>query len=138
MRFYDDSASTNPQTSAAAIKAFPSEGKILIAGGQDKNLDYTPLTQALKKEKIEAVVLLGENKQKIKDTIEKIKNYGTEIKITDSLEIALKEAVVVAEKSGNYKIQNIIFSPGAASFDMFRNYADRGDKFKEGVKKLTP
>lgn len=137
LRFYDDSASTNPQTSAAAIRAFPGEGKILIVGGQDKNLDYAPLAQALKKEKIEVVILLGENKQKIKDTIEKIKNYGTEIKITDSLEMALKEAVATAEKSETYKIQNIIFSPGAASFDMFKNYADRGDKFKQAATRIT-
>ncbi|MFA6354108.1 MAG: UDP-N-acetylmuramoyl-L-alanine--D-glutamate ligase [Candidatus Paceibacterota bacterium] len=134
LRFYDDSASTNPQTSAAAIKAFPSEGKILIAGGQDKNLDYAPLNQALRKEKIGAVILLGENKNKI---LTAVKSAGVKTLMTDNLEAALQESIKEAKKDETKKIQNIIFSPGAASFDMFKNYADRGDKFKQAVAGIT-
>ncbi|MBI2011064.1 MAG: UDP-N-acetylmuramoyl-L-alanine--D-glutamate ligase, partial [Candidatus Colwellbacteria bacterium] len=65
-RWYNDSASTNPHTTAAAIKAFPNKPKILIMGGKDKNLDYKPVKSVLLQEKVELVILYGENKAKIK------------------------------------------------------------------------
>lgn len=135
--FYNDSASTNPHTSAAAMRAFPGKSKILIAGGQDKNLDYAPLASALRKEKeARAVVLFGENKEKIKKAV---KNSGVPIKLVSNLKTAVKTAYHVAKnlKPKTYHLKtNVIFSPGAASFDMFQNYADRGAQFKKLVKAL--
>jgi len=131
IKFYNDSASTSPQTSAAAIKSFDDK-TILIAGGQDKYLDYKPLSQALRKSKnVECVVLFGENKNKIKRSIQK---SGVKIKTEKKLENAVKSAYSVSKKlSGN---SVVVFSPGAASFDMFKNYADRGEQFKKIVKRL--
>lgn len=186
IEFWNDSASTNPQTTAAAIQAFPNQPKILIAGGQDKNLDYKPLAKALKNSKTKLVVLFGENKKKIWKAI---KSVGIPIKFAQNLHEAVKVACIyskfypatpreaVAErlelvrsrlsptedaaKPSSRGVQdprqsnllrrgevgdsrdilnsiflNIVLSPGAASFDMFKDYADRGRQFKKMVKKL--
>lgn len=129
--FYDDSASTNPMTTAAALAAFGKEKKILIAGGQDKGLDYSPLRAALKKNKTQLVILFGEDKNKIRSAIRK----SAKIKFVKNLE----EAVILAYKELKLadSESNVIFSPGAASFDMFQDYADRGRRFKNLVNKLT-
>ena len=130
VRFYNDSASTNPTTSAVALQAFGKEKKILICGGQDKNLDYAPLRKAIRKYGVLTVILFGENKNKIRAAI---KN-AAKIKIVKNLETAVKMAYMIAKGT---EACNIIFSPGAASFDNFEDYAERGEKFKKIVKGLT-
>lgn len=129
--FYNDSASTNPMTTVAAIEAFGKEPKVLIAGGQDKGLDYFPLLKTLKRHKETTVILLGKNINKIEKTI---RGSGVKIKRTKDLMGAVKTAHKIA--AGHKSIVNVIFSPGAASFDMFKDYADRGNKFKRIVKSL--
>ena len=133
--FYNDSASTNPHTTAAAIRAFPNAPTVLIAGGQDKGLNYAPLARALKHSTVKLVVLFGENKHKIAKTIKKT---GVQLRLANNLhsavKIATRFAVLLATRYSLPPI--IIFSPGAASFDMFKNYADRGNKFKKIVKNL--
>ena len=157
IKFYNDSASTNPQTTAAAIRAFSGMGNatsdkenrikknksnkhvaltsslILIAGGQDKGLSYKPLAQALKDSNTKLVVLFGENKNKIAKSI---KRSGAPIKFAKTL----RQTVNIAYKCSRFYILDskffILFSPGAASFDMFKNYADRGQRFKKLINKL--
>lgn len=137
INFYNDSAGTNPQTAEAAIRAFK-EPKILIAGGKDKNLDYSPLAKALKNSNVKSVILLGENKKKIAEAILKSKNKKLMIIKVKNLETAVK----IAYKTAKFLITNhhlpitILFSPASASFGMFKNYKERGGKFKEIVKKL--
>ena len=126
--FYNDSASTNPQTAAAAIEAFQNERKILIAGGQDKNLDYKPLAKALKNSGTELVVLLGENRNKI---ARETRKSGVKIRFARTLKDSVDVAYETAMKISCLSI--VIFSPAATSFDMFENYADRGEKFKKIV-----
>ena len=129
VEFYNDSASTNPGTVAAAVSALGNKPLILIAGGQDKNLDYLPLARAIKKSSVKLVVLMGENKDKIARSIRK---SGIPISKSGNLRAATNKAYNTAKKYG----ASIIFSPGAASFDMFKNYADRGEKFKKIVRRL--
>lgn len=131
IKIYNDSASTNPQTTIAAIKSFKNPN-IVIVGGKDKGLDYSPLSSALKKSDTELVVLIGENKRKIAQAI---KDSGVKMRNA----ITLKEAVEIAKtkalslkKSGENPV--IIFSPAAASFDMFKDYKDRGEQFNRLVK----
>lgn len=138
INFFNDSASTNPQTAAAAIRAFK-EPKILIAGGKDKGLNYSPLSQAIKNSNTKLVVLFGENKNKITKAISGNKNKELRIMSVKNL----KQAVQLAHKTAKKLIPQfpnspiiVIFSPAAASFDMFKDYADRGKKFKELVRKL--
>jgi len=133
IKFYNDSASTNPQTAAAAIKSFK-EPKILISGGKDKNLNYSPLTQALKNSNTKLVALFGENKNKIAKAI---KNSGVPIKLVKDLKTSVNLSYIKAKKLIANKLNPIvIFSPASASFDMFKDYAERGEKFKELIKNL--
>ncbi len=123
VKVIDDSAATNPLAMMAAIKSF-SWPIILIAGGQDKGFDYSQLEKDLAKEKkrIKKIILLGENKDKFFSVIPK------EIKAikVDSLAEAVKEAWLEVEKD-----DLILFSPGAASLDMFKNASERGEIFKK-------
>ena len=138
--FWNDSASTNPHTTAAAIAAFPNDKKILIAGGQDKGLDYAPLARAIKaaRGKVPLVVLYGENAKKIARTIRRSKNKEVRIKVVKNLRRAVAAAYTFAKKTLHLNSKSLIlFSPGAASFDQFKNYADRGERFKKIVRTLT-
>ncbi|MBI2099654.1 UDP-N-acetylmuramoyl-L-alanine--D-glutamate ligase, partial [Candidatus Uhrbacteria bacterium] len=135
MKFYNDSASTNPETAAAAIASFPNQPKILIMGGKDKNLDYEPVAEAAYAEDVPLVVLFGENKKKIALALDKV----VKTEPARDLELAVKLAYIEAQKLLNlktYKLINLIFSPGAASFDMFENYKARGEEFEKIVRSL--
>ncbi|KKU72946.1 MAG: UDP-N-acetylmuramoylalanine-D-glutamate ligase [Candidatus Amesbacteria bacterium GW2011_GWB1_47_26] len=127
--YFDDSFSTTPETTIAAIKAF-TEPLILIAGGSEKGSDFTELGKVISEAKnIKAVILIGLMAERIK---EKISNE--EIKIlrgAKNMAEILEQVKSVAE-SGDV----VVLSPAAASFDMFANYKDRGDQFKEAVRKL--
>jgi len=138
IKFYNDSASTNPKTAAAAIKAFK-EPKILIAGGKDKGLNYSPLAKTLKNSNTKLVILFGENKNKIAKTI---KSSGVPIKLVKDLKTTVNLSYKTAKKllrsmvDGQWSKVIILFSPASASFDMFRDYAERGRVFKDLVRKL--
>ena len=128
VKFYNDSASTNPETTAAAIMSFPNHLKIIIMGGKDKNLDYEPVAEAAYTENIKLVVIFGENKKKIQLALDKVAKTKPAKDLKSAIKIAFQAA-----KSGDI----VIFSPGAASFDMFKNYKDRGKGFTRIVKKMS-
>jgi UDP-N-acetylmuramoylalanine--D-glutamate ligase len=135
IKFYNDSASTNPQTAAAAVRAFK-EPKILIAGGKDKGLNYSPFAKALKNSNTKSVILFGENKKKIRKVISNQKIVIREVKnLQQAVNLAYKTAKQLQQLE-HYNNITVIFSPASASFDMFKDYADRGEKFKQLVKKL--
>ena len=134
VRFYNDSASTNPNTTAAAVSTLTAEMPvILIAGGKDKNLDYAPLTEELERhrDRIESLILFGENKNKISNAMGSMRLPIEQVR---DLKIALEIAYKTAKEMDSPVA--ILFSPGAASFDMFDDYADRGKQFKKLAKKL--
>lgn len=127
--YYNDSASTNPQTTCAAVKAFPQQKKILIVGGSDKGLDYKPLRDVLEEEQnVKLVILYGANREKIKDTLGDV----VPIKVVTG---SLKETVQLATNNASDG-DVVVFSPGSASFDMFANYKERGATFDEIVKNI--
>lgn len=148
INFYNDSASTNPKTAAAAISAFSkNQPLILIAGGKDKNLNYSPLAKALKNSNTKLVILFGENKNKIRKVISGQEPSTRTSLVRDKLVIRevknLNQAVKFAYKTAKSIVASgyslnpvIIFSPSSASFDMFKDYRERGEKFKEIVKSL--
>ncbi len=131
VKVYNDSASTNPQTAAAAVRAFK-ERKILIVGGKDKNLDYSPFAETLKNSGTEFLILIGENKNKIRRAVSgsgvKIKTAAT---LKEAVDIAYQKAMAL-KKAGLCPV--VVFSPAAASFDMFKDYKDRGKQFNKLVK----
>ena len=106
---------------------------MLIAGGYDKNLDYTPIAKPIV-EKVKTLILLGQTSGKIFDAVKnELENQNKELDIymCDSLE----ETVQLAKKYA-VKGQIVLFSPASASFDMFKNFADRGEQFKKLVNNL--
>lgn len=127
--YYNDSASTNPQTTCAAINAFPGKKKIIIAGGADKGLDYKPLRNAITEDgDVKLVILCGANRDKIYSTL----GGATKAQLVSG---SLEDAILAAQNaSGEGDV--IVFSPGAASFDMFANYKERGATFDQIVKNI--
>lgn len=124
--FFNDSKGTNVMSVSRSLAAFANNPIILIAGGKDKNMDFTPLVDLVKR-KCKILILLGEAKEKINRAIG---DYA-ETYLVGTFE----EAVLLAfQKSRSGDI--ILLSPGCSSFDMFRNYEERGDYFKKLVNQL--
>jgi UDP-N-acetylmuramoylalanine--D-glutamate ligase len=109
-----------------ALASFTANPIILIAGGKDKGMDFTPLADLVKK-RVKILILLGEAKEKINRAI----GDFAETYLVGTFE----EAVLLAyQKSRSGDI--ILLSPGCSSFDMFRNFEERGDYFKKIVTQL--
>lgn len=132
VKWYNDSSSSSPTRTISGLNAFDEE-IVLIAGGYDKNLDYKVLAKPVI-EKVKTLILLGQTSGKIFDAVkEELEKQNKKLDIymcnnlTDTVEIAKKHA-----KSG----QVVLFSPASASFDMFKNFADRGEKFKNLVNNI--
>jgi len=132
VKWYNDSASSSPSRTIAGLNAYDEE-IVLIAGGYDKNLDYDILGKYIVK-KVKALVLIGNTAKKILDaTTKEMEKQGVELPICfcQTLEDAVKAAKQVAKEN-----QVVLFSPASASFDMFKNFADRGNQFKKLVNEL--
>lgn len=131
VKYYDDSFSTTPETAIAAINAFK-EPEILILGGSSKNSDFSELGRVISSSSnIKAIIGIGTEWKKIK---EKIYNPLKEIYFIEGAK-DMKTIVAAA-----YKIavpgDIVLLTPACASFDMFKNYKDRGEQFKKEVLKL--
>lgn len=126
--YFDDSFSTTPETTIAAIKAF-TEPLILIAGGSEKGSDFTELGKVISEAKnIKAVILIGLMTERIEQAI---KNKDTKTLKGAKNMTEIMEQVRSVAKPGDV----VVLSPAAASFDMFKNYKERGNQFKEQVMK---
>ncbi len=129
VKYYNDNNSTTPDATIAAVKAFPDHiGKIvLIGGGTDKELDYSEYGQIVPDYVKDFILLAGTATDKIKATLP-----GTaSVSVVESMVAAITEAQAKAEVG-----DIILFSPGAASFGIFKNEYDRGDQFVAAVKAL--
>ncbi|MCL2602109.1 MAG: UDP-N-acetylmuramoyl-L-alanine--D-glutamate ligase, partial [Treponema sp.] len=128
IRFYNDSAATIPEAAAAAVGAFE-QPPILVAGGTDKNLDFTPLARAAARAAT-VVLLAGSGTDKLKTLLD---SGGVPYRGPfDSPHAAAQAALDAAERGGT-----VLFSPGCSSFEMFHNEFDRGRIWKEAVRTLT-
>ena len=126
--YYNDSFATGPGATMAAINSF-TEDETLILGGSDKGLDYSELRDLLKKKgNVKNLILIGDIGEKIGEEIEgkNVINLGHA-----SMSQIVEKAKELADPGGV-----VILSPAAASFDMFKNYKDRGNQFKEAVLRL--
>ena len=131
-KWYNDSIASSPTRTIAGLNSFD-EDIVLIAGGYDKNLDYKPLARPIIN-KVSKLILLGQTSDKIYQAVTEIsKNENKEIEIfkTNTLEEAINKAKEVSKKG-----EDVLFSPASASFDMFKNFEERGNKFKQLVNKL--
>ena len=133
VEWYNDSASTSPTRGISALNAFSDKEIVLIAGGADKNLDYTPIGKPIV-EKVQCLILIGQTATKIYDAVKKeleIQNKNLDIHMCETFKQSLDLAKRVAKPG-----QIVLFSPASTSFDMFKDMYDRGDKFKEEVMKF--
>lgn len=132
VRYYNDSISTTPGKAMAAFTSFDKK-IILIAGGSDKNLDYTPVGDNIVK-CAKILILLGSTSKKIKEAVTNSKIYNEEnLKIYEVT--SMKEAVNLAKDLANDK-DIVVMSPASASFDLYKNYKERGKDFKTLVSNL--
>lgn len=125
--FYNDSKGTNPKSSIKAIEAMQGP-TILIAGGMDKKSSFHELIDAFGS-KVKELVLLGETADIIANTA-KEKGF-TNLHMTNSLQEAVEKAYELA--SPGYQV---LLSPACASWDMFRDFEERGELFKAAVKAI--
>lgn len=132
VKWYNDSVSSSPVRTIAGLNSYD-EKIVLIAGGRDKNLDYSIIGKPIV-DNVSKLVLMGETADKIKNAVqielEKQSKTMLIIKVTN-----LKDAVDNAKKLAKPG-EIVLFSPASTSFDMFKSFADRGIKFKEEVMKL--
>jgi len=126
VRFINDSKSTNVISLKAALESLDGN-VILVMGGRDKGNDYAPLN-LLVKEKVSHLILIGESADKIQKSI----GVYTESHGAREMEDAVTLAYSLADPG-----DTVLLSPACASFDMFRDYAERGTIFKETVEKIA-
>ena len=126
VEFVNDSKATNVNSTWYALESMD-KPTILILGGVDKGNDYS-LIRDLVKEKVKAIVCMGVDNRKIHEAFQ---NDVSLIVNTASAEEAVKAAFHFATKG-----DTVLLSPACASFDLFKNYEDRGKQFKDAVKDL--
>ncbi len=123
IKFYNDAKSTTVQSVLKAVESF-NEKVVLILGGIYKGGDFSVLRDI---SNISKFVIIGQDKESLQRMI----NRPEKTYLADTLKEAVKTAYSLAEK-GNI----VLFSPGCASFDMFKNYIDRGEQFNKIVEEL--
>jgi UDP-N-acetylmuramoylalanine--D-glutamate ligase len=132
VRWYNDSMATAPERSMAAIRSFE-EPIVLLLGGRDKDLPWADLMQ-LAGERVDHVVLFGEAAEKIEKTVEVLGPGSQRFTLAraDGLQDAVRKAAEVAE-AGDV----VLLSPGGTSFDEFKDFAERGERFRTWVRELS-
>jgi UDP-N-acetylmuramoylalanine--D-glutamate ligase len=124
VRFIDDSKATNPHAALSTIRGF--RGAILICGGRSKGIDLRPMAEAVPH--LAGAVLIGEAAREL----ERI--FGDRIPTTraSSMEEAVELAFGMAEAGAA-----VVLAPGCSSWDMFKDYAERGDRFARAARSLN-
>ncbi|MCE5345492.1 MAG: UDP-N-acetylmuramoyl-L-alanine--D-glutamate ligase [Bacteroidales bacterium] len=126
INFINDSKATNVNSAWYALECMEND-VVWIVGGTDKGNDYSELFTLVRK-KVKAIVCLGKDNRKI---IESFKDKVATIVETTSMEEAVRSAYYLAKKG-----ETVLLSPCCASFDLFKNYEDRGRQFKAAVRNL--
>jgi UDP-N-acetylmuramoylalanine--D-glutamate ligase len=123
VRFVDDSKASNPHAALAALEGF--RGAVLIAGGQSKGIDLSPLAEATPS--LAGVVVLGE----AADELARLFEGRIPVRRAASIEEAVTRAHALAEPGAS-----VVLAPACASWDMFRDYRERGDRFAAAARAL--
>jgi UDP-N-acetylmuramoylalanine--D-glutamate ligase len=127
VRFVNDSKATNVDAVYYALNSF-NKPIILILGGVDKGNEYEVL-DPLVKDKVKGIICLGIDNEKL---LAHFSGICQSIFSTDSLQVAVQKGIEWGSEG-----DVVLLSPACASFDLFKNYEDRGDQFKQTVKQLT-
>ena len=124
VRYYEDSKATNVGSVEKALESF--ENITLIAGGKDKGGSYAPLVP-LVRERVRHLVLIGEAAERMDRELGQL----TDTSRATTLEDAVRIAAEITEPGGT-----VLMSPACSSFDMFRDYEERAERFIAAVNKL--
>lgn len=123
--YYNDSKSTNIDSTRVALESFD-KNVLIIMGGRDKGFPYLPLRN-LVKDKVKAIFLIGEASNKIRKDLNRTTNFYD----CDNIENAVKQIYKISTPC-----DTVLLSPACASFDQFKNFEERGNIFKQLVRKL--
>ncbi|MBT8222292.1 MAG: UDP-N-acetylmuramoyl-L-alanine--D-glutamate ligase [Eudoraea sp.] len=126
VEYINDSKATNVNATYYALESMNTP-TVWLVGGVDKGNDYKPLLP-LVREKVKAIICIGMDNTKIKETFGNVVDLLVE---TYAMSEAVKVAYKIAERG-----DSVLLSPACASFDLFENYEDRGNQFKEAIKNL--
>ena len=130
-RYFNDSLATTPESAEVALEAFTSP-IVLLAGGYDKQVDLSQMASAIAR-RVKAVALMGQTAARLRELIEQ--TPGNQCRVSSELS-SLREVcewAVAQSDEGDV----VLLSPGCASYDWFRNFADRGQQFTEFVRSLA-
>lgn len=128
--YINDTFSTVPETTIAAIRSF-NEPIILILGGSEKGSDFTKMGEEIAKSNVKTIIVIGDMTKRILAAVDSAKYRGKRIVGLKNMKMVVAAAVKEAV-SGDV----VLLSPACASFDMFPNYKVRGKQFKEAVMML--
>ncbi len=133
VKYYNDSFAATPDAAIAATEAIPGR-KVLIVGGFDRNLPLEHLAQTFKdhEKNLARVILIGASRERLAKELEDIAFHNFELADTKSM-----TEIVAAAKKAATAGDSVVLSPGFASFDMFKNFAERGAKFKAAIMELA-
>jgi len=131
VQYYNDSFSSATPATVAAVKAF-SKPEIVIIGGIERGGDFTELAEVLKTSSVKHILLIGEIREALRHTFVE---HGVTTPIDVVEATTMKEIVARAHELAEPG-DVVILSPGAASFDMFKDFYDRGDQFRAEVQSL--
>lgn len=132
VKYYNSSIDSSPSRSTACLRAFDQK-VIMIAGGYDKNLDYTSLGDEICKH-VKVLILCGATSKKIKDAVVSSKEYAeSNLKVIDSPDF---DSTAKIAKDNAVTGDIVVLSPASASFDLFKNFEVRGQTFKRLVMEL--
>ena len=130
VEFINDSIASSPSRTAAGLRALAGRSLVLIAGGYDKHIPYDELGSVIK-ENVRVLVLCGATASKIKAAVRSAPGPEPEIIEEGDFAAAVRAAAKAARPG-----ETVLLSPASASFDLFKNFEERGERFKELVRSL--
>lgn len=130
VKYYNDSFGTTPETAKVAIEAFK-EPKIVILGGRTKGVPFDPLGDVVMDNNVKNVITIGETGGEIAAVL-RASGYEQMVEGGKTIEEIVAQAHNLGEPG-----DVVLFSPACTSFDMFKNYEERGNKFKTAVQELS-
>lgn len=130
VKYYNDSFGTTPETAIVALQAFK-EPKIIILGGSDKGANYDILAAELLKNNTRKALLIGDQAKRIEESLKKV-GFKDYMPGGNTMKEIVKNAAAQAMPG-----DVVLLSTACASFDMFKNYQDRGEQFNVAVSELT-
>jgi len=137
VKYYDDSFGTTPETAVVAIEAF-TEPKVLITGGFGKSTDFEALIDTILKSDVKHVVCIGKTGSVIADRLEARKEERcVTYTVWSSYDALIMPEIVEAARQQADPGDVVLLAPADASFDMFKDYKDRGAQFSQAVQALA-